>query len=600
MKGEAPARKTDAQYEAMLDPRLADWEEAPVSIGEFLRSPRYGAMGKEVWPGILREAEAIFGDDPFAWKHQVAVIIAAIGSGKSYLTSVAFTYMTYWLLCLKDPQSYLDLAKGTTIMLINQSINESNARKVVFHEVKERIQNSAWFRDRDYLPDRKVESELRFKKNIAIVPGSSSVRFPQGYAVFAGCIDEAAFFLELPPGEEDSGLEPAEAIYYAMYDRLTSRFDNRGLIIVISSPKHEGDFCERMYRLILYGDPDKGISLEDVGRMRMYANRFARWDLKPGPKKTREGKWESWDLKKYEQVLQRPDGSKEVVWSGMVPDSLLHRFRSNPEAAKRTLAGIIGRTGIGFFWDPDVLDRPRQVAGIGVQGYDPTMKNPLEPDGTLSPWFKWPHGRPQVPCHVHMDLSLTGDATGLALGYVDGETVIAGVRKPLLVIPFVMELKAPEGGQIDLAGVRQVVWDLKARGFMVSYVTADRFGSAEAIQQFNKARVEAEVLSVDRDMTAYDTFKEAVNEGRLSIPYYRPVVECMRSLVTVSRGRHLVVDHKRNGKKDVTDAIAGVCQTLSERWGESYPPAAGVRPGPWAAAAGKVGARAPRRGHLVV
>ncbi len=67
-------------------------------------------------------------------------------------------------------------------------------------------------------------------------------------------------------------------------------------------------------------------------------------------------------------------------------------------------------------------------------------------------------------------------------------------------------------------------------------------------------------------------FKEAVNEARLDYYRYKPMHECAKSLILAGAK----VDHRRGGKKDVTDALAGICRTLTERWMVAQPPASGT------------------------
>jgi hypothetical protein len=146
-----------------------------------------------------------------------------------------------------------------------------------------------------------------------------------------------------------------------------------------------------------------------------------------------------------------------------------------------------------------------------------------------------------------------------------------GEIKPVIVVDLMLELRAPAGAQIDFQDVRNLIYAMRDRGFPIGYVTLDRYMSADSIQQFNKRGIEAGVPSVDRDLVSYDTLKECVHEGRLDYYQYRPSYDCVRSLVLV-KGRK--VDHIKAGKKDVTDAVAAICRTLTERWATYHPPAA--------------------------
>jgi hypothetical protein len=55
-------------------------------------------------------------------------------------------------------------------------------------------------------------------------------------------------------------------------------------------------------------------------------------------------------------------------------------------------------------------------------------------------------------------------------------------------------------------------------------------------------------------MVAYETFKEAVYEGRLRWKAYEPLLREVSRLQVVKGKR---VDHPSGGSKDVADAVAG-------------------------------------------
>lgn len=70
-------------------------------------------------------------------------------------------------------------------------------------------------------------------------------------------------------------------------------------------------------------------------------------------------------------------------------------------------------------------------------------------------------------------------------------------------------------------------------------------------------------------------------EGRLDYYQYRPFWDCIKSLIVPRAGK---VDHTPNGKKDVSDAVAATCRTLTERWAQAVTPAAVGIPNPAVAA----------------
>ncbi len=562
---------------AQLAPSLwRHFEERPVTIGQFIYMEEYANQGRWVWPAVGSELENIFGRElATRFDHQEAILKWARGAGKSWGVSMMFAYLLYWLLNLKDPQGYFGLAPGSKIVLLNQSINELQARRVIFTEIKNRVEQTPWFKAHGYVPNPKVQSELQFPKGVIVFPGTSSLTFPQGYHVFGGAVDEAAFFLEkgvVVAGMDDERADPADVIYDTILRGITSRFGGHGLLAAISNPSHGQDFIERKHAFAIAGDPGRNVPPPP----RMYASMKALWETRPGPEFDADADaWKPWKMVRWVQQRPRPDGTVEVVREMLVPEFYLHAFRANPEGALRDLAAQSSAVGAGYMWDPDVVDRPS--LGFGLPGYNPNRLHPADehPETraiTFAPWFQQEAVHRDALVHGHCDLSKNRDACGLAFGHAVGETMIAGMRRPVIRVVLMLELKAPPGGQVDYSGIREIVDLVRARGFNLVYMTFDQFQSVDMVQQLNKKKIEAEVMSVDSDAVAYDTWKEAVNEARLDYYRYKPMHECAKSLILAGAK----VDHRRGGKKDVTDALAGICRTLTERWMVAQPPASGT------------------------
>jgi len=92
----------------------------------------------------------------------------------------------------------------------------------------------------------------------------------------------------------------------------------------------------------------------------------------------------------------------------------------------------------------------------------------------------------------------------------------------------------------------------------------DSFQSFDSIQAFDGKGYEAEIISVDRPMSAYDTLKGAVYDGRLKMYDYPIAIDEQKRLeYDVLRKK---VDHPAEGEKDVADAICAVVYTLTTKY----------------------------------
>ena len=201
---------------------IQHFEQPPAPIEEFVNSPLYLGLEAHVYPQVLRTAKEIFEDD-----YTEAALCWGIGAGKSFLSSLAITYLVHRTLCLRDPQRYYGLAPGTTIAFMNMAPNALQAQRIVFSEIRNRMQSSPWFHS-DFTRVEVLRSELRFPKNIVVVPGCSAETFPLGYNLLGAVVDEAAWFIETTDGHRDY----AEEIYNALQRRIRSRFLDRGLLIL--------------------------------------------------------------------------------------------------------------------------------------------------------------------------------------------------------------------------------------------------------------------------------------------------------------------------------------------------------------------------------
>ncbi len=469
--------------------------EAPVSIRTFINHPEYCNARDECWEPIKDDLSGLFVgyDDPLMeWKFNEAVFDEGIGGGKSYKASQIITYLVYRILLLKDPQKLLGLARGSSIYFINMSIRGDQAKKIVFGEIKQRIENAPWFKRHGFLPDPNIKSELRFPKNINVVPGNSKETFPLGFNLLGGVMDEAAWYTET------ESHDVAEEMFNALHNRIKNRFGNKGMLVMISSPRYVDDFIEKKMA-------------EAKTNNRIYTVRKTSWDSKP----------------KY-----LFSGATIQIENFTIPKEYEVEALRNWERFKRDYMAIPSLALEPYFkrWE------------LVMAGVDTNMKNPVNPDLTLQPWFR---GNPNYTYYGHIDLSLTTDATGIAICHREQEKII---------IDMMMRIKAEKGKEIDISGINAIIFELKARGFSIFKCTFDQFQSAASIQEFNRQGLNSERLSVDKDLGPYETLKEGIYTGKVKYYHLQEFLDEMQRLELV-KGKK--VDHPANSSKDICDAVAG-------------------------------------------
>lgn len=169
-----------------------EFQERPATIMEFI-GPGYLDIDEMVRPGIKEALLDIFGDDVNSnniARVVRAMITGAIGIGKTTIASIILPYMVHWVLCLRDPQKFFELLPGSRIAFMMMSTSEDQARGVIFEDVKARIDHSEWFVN-NYPYDSKYTRQIKFPKEIWILPGDSSETTFEGYNILGGILDEA-------------------------------------------------------------------------------------------------------------------------------------------------------------------------------------------------------------------------------------------------------------------------------------------------------------------------------------------------------------------------------------------------------------------------
>ena len=186
---------------------------------------------------------------------------------------------------------------------------------------------------------------------------------------------------------------------------------------------------------------------------------------------------------------------------------------------------------------------------------------------------------PHAARHIHIDPSLRGDATGFVMSHIGGWREITrrsedgshyAERAPFIVLDFALQIIPPAGDELQFGDIRRMVYQLTEKGYMITKVTMDSWNSAEPIQKLQQKGYNAEVLSVDRTMAAYECLKNALYENRIELYDYPPLIRELRELEHDRIKRK--VDHPVRGSKDVADSLAATVFTLTENsWSQPMP-----------------------------
>lgn len=573
-------------------PRLLDvvehleWKERPVDLRTFVYDEYYlGKTCDELYKVHFQDLQELFDNGGYI----EAIWTGAIGTGKSFCASIGMCRVLYELSCLHDPHGAYHIAHNTPIDLVCFSVTEELATKVAFDYIIEKLQASPYFTEK--FPFRKGKQEFQFPNKIRIAARATTDTSALGMNVIAAFLDEGNFLPKPGKAARIAGeKDQASKIYNSLKRRMKSRFARRGklpgMMFVVSSKRRTEDFTSKLI--------EKASHSRDV-----FVRDYSLWEVKPEdyPKER------FWVFVGNEtipsRILETPSEIEE--YRGIcaaqenctlidVPVNFRPDFEADLEESIRDIAGIATVTITPFiqrrdriklaadYGDQNGLFHPfsvvEYVAGSGGEfAWDRMIepaKRPL-PDGGYEDYLR-PKLNPESPRHIHIDPSLTGDATGLCMAHIAGFKEVRrrdSNRKayaemaPVIVVDLFLRIKPPPGDEIILGDVRALVYQLAEHGYPIGYVSMDSHQSIDGIQQMNQRGLEAEVLSVDRKPDPYECLKVAIYEGRV-IFYTYPVV--LKELAHLEKN-HITgkVDHPEGGTKDVADALAAVVFSLTER-----------------------------------
>jgi hypothetical protein len=181
------------------------------------------------------------------------------------------------------------------------------------------------------------------------------------------------------------------------------------------------------------------------------------------------------------------------------------------------------------------------------------------------------------PLFIHLDMSLSGDKTGIAGVWITGKRPQKVGEEPSkeleFKIAFSVSVKAPKGFQVSFEKNRNFIRWLRDRGFAVKGVSSDTFQSAQIQQQLKADGFNTKILSVDRVDSStktclpYAFFKSTLYERHIQL--YKDCQLLTEEIVSLERLSDGHIDHPQNGSKDQSDAVCGALFLASE-FAEEY------------------------------
>jgi hypothetical protein len=196
--------------------------------------------------------------------------------------------------------------------------------------------------------------------------------------------------------------------------------------------------------------------------------------------------------------------------------------------------------------------------------------------------------RVRAPRGCHVAFGPSGEAAGLAIGYVRGlrevrrtavrvatETVLAEAdreRLPVIVLEALLRIVPPPGDEIMLDEVVELILRLRdGTGLPIRWVTtSDALSWVGPLLALRQNGFQTGELSADDRQPSYAALKSAIYDRRLETYHYGPLVEQLNALEwdDTGRVRHAGSTRSTRGSgsgREMADAAAGVVHLLVRR-----------------------------------
>lgn len=561
---------TSNTYQALL---YNDYKEIPVDIETFVDDDLYlGNAWKDkegkskLYPFWRNKLKELFPDNLTTNVNNL-IVSGARGIGKSELAVTINLYLMHRVLCLKDPLEHFKMKPTEKICFAFMNITKDLAEEIGVSKFQNTVKLSPWFLERGKLVGR-TDIIWEPPEFIEIIIGSQP-RHVIGRGIFCAFFDEISF---IPNQDIDKQKKKAIDMIDTAIGGMKTRFiyngENPTLLILASSKRSEKSFLEEHMKKQLEVNKENVMIVDE-----------AVWNVKP-PETYSGVRFKVALGNKFLASQVIPPGDDIRVWESRgykiidVPIEFKSNFDLDIERSLCDFAGISSS------------ELSKYISGAAVKEIvDEKLNNPFTkeileigngPDDKFQyyDFFNQTMMHPKLrkkPLFIHLDMSVTGDRTGIAGVWIAGKrpsTDKEQQAKDLYYsLAFSVAIKAPKGRQISFEKNRNFIYWLKEQGFNIKGISTDSYqsydtGQALIAKGYNYKQISVDRVDRDNINKPYQYFKSTIYEKRLEIYDSRLLIQEITDLErNLNNGK---VDHPDGGSKDISDAVCGALFFASE------------------------------------
>lgn len=510
---------------------LVDFKEVPVSIDRFLTDPEYlgssNDCGNQIYPGWWDAYHAVF--DSQTDKYEV-ILSGATRIGKTSTAVSMMAYMTYLIMCYRNPQRYFK-HKDTMIPVIAfANLTKDLAKGVAFQEFCNTIKLSPWFNNHGKFSTMAKVPLYTPENNGAQFVVSSDSSHILGMATWAILMDECNFSRA---GIKDitKSKEHMKNLYDTANTRITGSYtlrDNKGTAHVFgkmftcSSKNTDSDYLSEHIEKQL-----------NSGNNHMYLFDKPQWEVLPEDRYSKELFYITVG-DRYKRGFIIPDENADEVHLQeyrnegyqvlAVPESYKPRFKADYDISLRDIAGISVVGAMGF------ITQEMITPNVTEERKNPFFKDYYEigvqDNQTLEQFFHMevvPAELKRLQMNIHIDFAEVSDHVGISGGVRDGDkTILDPLTEKRIVMPFFKQIfqvaiGAPRGDRMSFQKVINFIVWLKKNGFNIGIISTDQYQSSYVRENLSQQGFVCEKVSVDSTEDPYIGLRNLLQDQRLEL-----------------------------------------------------------------------------------
>lgn len=570
---------------------LVDFKEVPVSIDRFLTDPDYlgssNDCGNQIYPGWWDVYHNVFDSRNDIYE---VILSGATRIGKTSTAVSMVAYMTYLIMCYRNPQKYFG-HKSTMIPVVAfANLTKDLAKGVAFQEFCNTLKFSKWFNDHGtFSPTAKIPLYTPENNSVEFLIASDSAHL-LGRATWCIIMDECNF-----SRANVKDIAKSKEHMKGMYDTANTRIagsytlkDNAGVariygkLFACSSKNTDMDYLSEHIEKQL-----------NSGNTSMYLFDKPQWKVLPEYRYSKETFYITiGDRYKRGQVVPEENSDEahlqEYINEGYqileVPLNYKQRFLADYDISLRDIAGISVVGAMGFITQEMIT--PNVTSERKNPFFSDYYEIGVQDNQTLEQFFHAnviPSELKRLSLNIHIDFAEVSDHIGISGVVRDGDKVVLDLEtEKKIVMPyfkqiFQVAIGAPRGDRLSYQKVVNFVIWLKKTGFNIGIVSTDQFQSHYVGETLRQQGITWEEVSVDRTEDNYIKLRNLLSDQRVElIKNELQEVELIHLQRVNGRINHppqskensTVLPSIENGYcskgigKDCADALCGACATL--------------------------------------